>query len=148
MLFEPLHALRVEVVRRLVEEQDVRVREQKPAERDAPAFAAGNARERLLGRRAAERLHRHLELVVDRPRIGRVDLLLDLRLTIEDALHLVRREVAREFLIDAIELREQVVHGLRALAHQLDDRARLAVERLLLEPSDRVALRRDDLAVV
>ena len=41
VLLEPADALGVEVVRRLVEDQDVRLLQQQPAQRDAAFLAAG-----------------------------------------------------------------------------------------------------------
>ena len=61
---EPRDALRVEVVRGLVEEEDVGVGEQQPRERDAAAFAAGERGDVRVGRREPERLHRELDVVV------------------------------------------------------------------------------------
>ena len=62
-LLEPLHALGVEVVGRLVEQQQVGLRQQQPAERDAALLAAGEHVDLLLPRRQAQRVGRDLELV-------------------------------------------------------------------------------------
>ncbi len=78
VLFEPLHALGVEVVGRLVEQQQVGLGQQQLAQRDAAALTAGQVGDRLVGRRAAQRVHRLLELGVDVPRVGGVQLLLQL----------------------------------------------------------------------
>ena len=51
---EPRDRLRVEVVRRLVEQQEVGRREQQPAERDAAALAAGERRDVTVAFRQAQ----------------------------------------------------------------------------------------------
>ena len=78
MLFEPLHALGVEMVGRLVEQQDVGLLEQQPGQRHPALLAAGEIVDRGVAGRAAQRVHRDLELVVERPAVDRVDLLLKL----------------------------------------------------------------------
>ena len=59
---EPGDRLGVEVVRRLVEQQQVGRGEQQPAERDAAALAAGERRDVGVGGREAQRVHRLVEL--------------------------------------------------------------------------------------
>ena len=76
VLLEPQHALGVEVVGRLVEQQQVRLGQQEPAQRDPATLTAGEVRDGLVGRRAAQRVHRLLQLRVDVPGVGGVELLL------------------------------------------------------------------------
>ena len=78
VLLEPLHALGVEVVGGLVEQQQVGLGQQQLAQRHPAALTAGQVGHRLVGRRAAQRVHRLLELGVDVPRVGGVELLLEL----------------------------------------------------------------------
>jgi hypothetical protein len=76
VLLEPLHALGVQVVGRLVQQEQVGLGQQQLAQRHATPLAAGQVGHRLVRRRAAQRIHRLLELRVDVPRIGVVELLL------------------------------------------------------------------------
>ena len=78
VVFQPLDALGVEVVGRLVEQQDRRLLDQQPGQRDAALLTARKVLDRPVGRRAAQRLHRDFELVVERPAVDRVDLALEL----------------------------------------------------------------------
>ena len=78
MLLEPQHALRVEVVGRLVEQEQVGLAQQELAQRDPAALATGQVDDRSVRRRAAQRVHRLLELGVDLPRVGVVQDLLQL----------------------------------------------------------------------
>ena len=78
--FEPRNRLRVEVVRRFVEEQQVRLRQQQPAQRDAAPLTSGQRRDVGVGRREPERVHRDVELAVEIPAVDRVDLGLQLAL--------------------------------------------------------------------
>ena len=78
VLLEPEHALRVEVVRRLVEQEQVRPAQQELAQRHAAPLAPGQVHDRKVRRRAAQCVHRLLELRVDLPRVGVVEHLLQL----------------------------------------------------------------------
>src|SRR6185436_11016751 len=62
---EPRDALGVEVVRRLVEEEHVRGFEEDSCERDATSFAARELRDLGFRGRAAKRIHRHVDLLID-----------------------------------------------------------------------------------
>ena len=65
VLLEPGDALGVEVVRRLIEKQQIRLLQQDPAERNPALLTAGEVIDALAGRRKAERVHRQLERVVE-----------------------------------------------------------------------------------
>ena len=77
VLLEPEHALGVEVVGGLVEEQQVGLLEQQLAQRDAALLTTGEDGHVGVRRRAAQRVHRLLELGVEVPRVEVVDLLLE-----------------------------------------------------------------------
>ena len=79
VLLEPADGLRVEMVGRLVEEQQVGLFEQQLAERDAALLAARERRHVGVAGRTAERLHRHLDLRFEVPEVLGVDLVLQLR---------------------------------------------------------------------
>ena len=74
---QPLDGLGVEMVRGLVEEEQIRVLEQEPRERDAALLAAGQRRHVGIVRRAAERLHRDIDVALHVPRVGGVDPILE-----------------------------------------------------------------------
>ena len=74
---EPLDRLGVEVVGRLVEQQQVGVLEQQPGERHAPLLAAGQGRDVGVVGRAAERVHRDLDVALEVPGVGGVDPVLE-----------------------------------------------------------------------
>jgi hypothetical protein len=78
MTLEPSDRLGVEVVRRLVEKQEVGRREQEPTERHAPPLAAGERRDVAVAVGQAERVHRAVEVLVEAPRVGAVDPVLHL----------------------------------------------------------------------
>ena len=104
---EPGHRLGVEVVGRLVEQQQVGRLQQQPAQRDAAALAAGERRDVGVGRRQAQRIHRHLEARIEIPRVRRLDLVLQPRLLVEDLVHLLRRHVLAELHVDGVVAIEQ-----------------------------------------
>ena len=82
--FEPVDRLGVEVVRGLVEQQQVGRREQQPAQRDAATLAAGERRDVGVVGRAPQRVHRDLDVAVEAPRVGGGDLVLQLALQLAD----------------------------------------------------------------
>ncbi len=82
--FEPVDRLGVEVVGRLVEQQQVGRRQQQPAQRDAATLAAGERRDVGVVGRAAQRVHRDLDVAVEAPRVGGGDLVLQLALELAD----------------------------------------------------------------
>ena len=71
---EPLDGLGVEMVGGLVEEQQVGLLEQQLAQRDATALATGQVVHQDLGRQAAQGVHGLVEPAVEVPRVGVVEL--------------------------------------------------------------------------
>ena len=128
MTLEPFHRLGVQVVRRLVEQQQVRLAEQQAAERHATALAARERRDRRVARRAAQRVHRVLDHAVEVPRVGGVDLLLQARELVRRLLGVVGRE-----LVEALHERAQRPDAVEDV---FADVARLVEDRLLLEHAD------------
>ncbi len=78
--FEPGHRLGVQVVRGLVEQQQIGLAEQEPAERDTSPLTTRQRGDRSIGRWEPQRVHRDLELAVEVPAVDRVDLVLELGL--------------------------------------------------------------------
>ncbi len=81
---EPRHRLGVEVVGRLVEQQQVGAREQQAAERDPALLAAGQVGDVGVVGRAAQRVHGDLDVAFERPGVGGVDLVLEGGLLLAD----------------------------------------------------------------
>ena len=87
VLEEPLQPgdrLGVEVVRRLVEQEQVGRGEEQPAERDAAALAAREGRDVAVALGQAQRVHGAVERGVEAPGVVAVDLLLHRRLLGEE----------------------------------------------------------------
>ena len=77
MALQPRDRLGVEMVRRLVEKQQVRGREQEPAERHPATLASGERRHVAVALREAERVHGAVERLIEAPRVRAIDPLLD-----------------------------------------------------------------------
>ena len=75
--FEPVDRFGVEVVGRLVEEQQVGVAEEEPGERDAALLAAGELGHVGVVGRAAEGVHRDVDVALEVPGVGGRDLVLE-----------------------------------------------------------------------
>ena len=104
---QPCHRFGVEMVGRLVEQQQVRALQQQAAQRDAAALAAGQGRDRRIARRAAQRVHRDLDGAVEFPGVGLVDFFLQFALLGDQRIHLLGREVLGEAGADCLEAVEQ-----------------------------------------
>ena len=144
VLLEPQHALGVEVVRRLVEEQQVGLLQQELRERDAALLTAGEIRDGCIARRGAQRIHRLLELRVEVPRVCRVDLLLQ-RAHLGEQCVEVGIGVGHQpgDLVEPVDLRLD----RDALLDVLEDGLGLVEHRLLHEDADGEAGRQLRLAV-
>ena len=86
---QPVDRFGVEVVRRLVEQQQVGLLQQQLAQGDAPPLAAGERLDVgvLVGQ--VHRVHRDFQLAVELPGAGRLDLVLQAGHLVAQLLHLV-----------------------------------------------------------
>lgn len=78
VLLQPEYRLGVEVVGGLIEEEQIRSLEEKLAQCHTTPFATGEHTDRGIWRRTPQRVHRLLQLGIDIPGVGGVDLLLEL----------------------------------------------------------------------
>ena len=92
MAFEPGHRLGVEMVGRFVQQQQFRLVEQQLAQRDAAALAAGELRHVGIVGRAAQRVHRLVDLAVEIPQALGLDLVLQLGHLVGGFLGIVHRQ--------------------------------------------------------
>ena len=89
MMFEPRYRLGIQMIRRLVEQKNIGLLQEQPAQRNPATFAAGQDFHRRVRRRTAQRIHRHLQPRVEIPGILMVELLLHFALTLEQFVHFV-----------------------------------------------------------
>ncbi len=90
-LLQPGHRLGVEVVRGLVQQQQIGAREQQPAQGHPAALTAGQRGHVGVGRRAAQRVHRHVQIALEIPGTHPLDPVLHLALLLQQRRHLVVR---------------------------------------------------------
>jgi len=105
----------------LVEQQDVRIGDQEAAERHAAAFTARERRDRRVGRRQAQRLHGHLDLMVKTPQVVGVDRVLQASQFIVQLVGLGVAEIAAEQLADRVIARQDRFGAGDALLDALHD---------------------------
>ncbi len=127
----------------LVEQQQVRLAQQQLAQRDATALTTGEVGDRLVGRRAAQRVHRLLELGVDVPGVGRVEFLLQMAHLFHELIGVVGGHQLGDLVVP-VELALDRHAGLDVLA----DRLGLVELRLLHQDADGGAGRQQRVAVV
>ena len=128
---EPRHRFRVEVVRRLIEEQHVGLGEEQPAERHPPALAARKRADDRIPGRQPQRVGRDLELALELPPIHGIDLVLKFGLLFEGLVHLLVGHRLGEAVADGVEAVDQRLHVTDPFADRLLHRARLVEGRLL-----------------
>ena len=90
MLLQPQHRFGIQVVGRFVEQQNIGLLEQQPAQRHPPLLAAGEHAHLLVRRRATQGIHRDLEFAVEIPPVRRFDLFLQLGLLVDELFHFIR----------------------------------------------------------
>ena len=134
---EPGDRLGVEMVGRLVEQQQVRRLQQQAAERDAAPLAARQRRDVGIGRRQAQRVHRQLEPRVEVPPVGRLDAVLDLALLLEHLVHLVGRQLLAELRVDLVVAVQQRPRLGDAFLDVAEHRLRRIEPRLLRQKARR-----------
>ncbi|ELP47394.1 30S ribosomal protein S5 [Mycobacterium avium subsp. paratuberculosis S5] len=132
VLFEPLHAFGVQVVGGLVQQQQVGLGQQQLAQRHPAAFATGQVRHRVVGRRATQRVHRLLELRIEVPGVGVVELLLQPA----HLLHQLVGVVGGHQLGDLVEAVELDLDLAQALLDVAANGFLLVQRRLLLQDAD------------
>lgn len=143
VLLQPVHRLGVEMVGGLVEEEQVRSLDQQLAERHAALLAAGEVGDRPVAGRAAQGVHGLLELRVEVPGVGVVQVVLEL----PHLLHERVRVVGRHQLGDLVEAAELAHELLGAVLDVLQHRLGLVQLRLLHEDADAVAGRQERVTV-
>src|SRR6185503_20268929 len=128
---EPRDGLGIQVVRRLVEQQHVGVRQEQAAQRDAAALSARQRLHARIPRRQAQRIGGDVELAFELPAADRVDGVLELALLLEQLVHLVVAHRLGELVADLVESLDEL-HLIRDAF--LDDGADVLVwvERGLL----------------
>ena len=135
---EPGDAFGVEMVGRLVEQQDVGLGQQQPGQRHAALLAARQLRHVGIARRAAQRVERLLDLRVEVPQVLRVDLVLQLRHLVGGLVGVVGGD-----LVVAVEHRLLLGHALHGVAEHV----LVGIElRLLRQVADADAVGRPGLA--
>ena len=137
VLFEPEHTLGVEVVGGLVEQEQVGGLNKELAQRHTATFTTGEHGDRLVRGGAAQRIHGLVELRIDIPRVGSIDLGLQLAHFLHERIE-VRVGIRHLFgnLIEARKLAEDVGG---AHTNVLDDGLRVVEDGLLHQNADRVA---------
>lgn len=143
MAFEPGDRLGVEMVRRLIEEQDVRLLQQQATERNTSPLAARQHGNRCVLRRAAQRIHRQFQATVQVPGVEMVELLLQCRLLGDQRIHIGVWIV--EAFIDLVVASQQIDDVLHPLLDRLPDGERVVEARFLFQKTDSVPWSNDGL---
>src|ERR1700737_867869 len=120
----------------LVQEEHIRLFEQRPTERHSALLSAGQLAHIRLRRRETQCIHCDLDFAVQIPGVARIDLFLHLRLLIEQLRHFVVRHRLGEFVRDFLELSEKVARRLNRYFDILLDVLRSVELRFLRQICD------------
>ena len=117
---EPGHRLGVEVVGGLVEQEQVGLGEQEPAQRDATAFATRQGGDVGVGRRESKRVHGDLQGALEVPRPQGVDAGLQARLLGQEGVEVgVGVGEAGADLVEAHQQVALLAHAVGDVAHHV-----------------------------
>lgn len=144
-VLEPQDRLGVQVVRGLVEQQQVGSLEQQLAQGHATALAAGKHVDRHVGIGQLQGVHGLADLGIDIPAVGGVDLVLELSHLGHEGVHVAIR--VAHLLADLVEAIDLGDHIAKRHAHVLDDGLVVVERRLLLQDAHGVAGGKPGIAV-
>jgi hypothetical protein len=99
VLLQPGDALRVQVVGRLIQQQQVRLGQQQPAQRHPAPLAAGQHGHLRVRGRASQRVHRLVDPAVQVPGVPVVQLLLQPAQLIQQVIGVVRGHLRRDLVV-------------------------------------------------
>jgi hypothetical protein len=119
--FQPGHGLGIQVVGRLVQQQDVGRLEQQPAQGHPPPLAAGEDGDRGVRRRAAQGVHGQLQAAVQVPGVEVVQLILQFALALDEPVHLLGRQLLGKAGVDLVVLAQGIDDLLHAFLNDLAD---------------------------
>ncbi len=117
VMLEPCHALGVEVVGGLVEQEQVGALEQDLAQGHAPAFATRQLGHVRVARRQAQGIHGDFQGAVEVPALGCLDGVLELGLLFQELVHFLGRDVLAEAQVHLVEARQQLLGSGHRLFH-------------------------------
>ena len=143
VLLQPIDGFRIEVVGRLVQQQDVRLLQQQATQGHPTALSPTQLRNLLVVWRAAKGVHGDAQLGVELPRVEGIDFVLDGRLAVHELLHLVgiiEDLLVHELHVDLLVLLQHVHNFLRAFLHDFSHRLGFIQLRLLREITDGVPI--------
>ena len=122
VLLQPVNALSIKVVGRLVEQQHVGFLQEQTTQCHTSAFASRELTAQLVGRRAAQCVHGPCQACVEVPGIGGVNDVLQFTLTCEELVHLVLVFIVlgqSELLVYLLILGQGIHYVLHTLFHNL-----------------------------
>ena len=136
MLLQPVNRLGIEVVGRLIEQEDIGLLQKQTTEGNASAFTTREILDNRILIGATKRIHRATELLVEIPSIALVKLLLKLTLTSNKRIEIGIRISKR--LVDFIKLSQHIHDGLHTFLHHFANGFLRVELRILLQISHRI----------
>ena len=145
---QPLYALCVQVVCRLVQEKHIRLLKKQSAQCNPSALSAGEVFYQCIGRRNHKGIHCALQFALQLPASKLVYLLCKFALTLYKLRHLIIREGLCKFCIYCIVLLHKVCNLFNPLFNYLFYSLLVIKYRLLLQITHSVSRGKDNLTLV
>ncbi len=139
VVFQPSYGFGVQMVGRLVQQQNIGFLQEQAAERNAAPLSAGQNFYGRIARRAAQSVHGHLQARVDVPGVERVHFFLQRGLPVHQFGHGLLGHFFGEFFVDGVVFVDHIHGGLNALFHNPADGFVFVQPRLLLQIAHRVS---------
>ena len=151
MLFQPVDTFRVQVVGRLVQQQDIRLLQQQAAQGHTAALTSREVLHRLVFGRTAQRIHGAFQLAVQIPCVRSVNDVLQLCLTGKERIHLFRILIVfgkPELIVYFFVFRQCVHDALHSFHHHLFHCLFIIQMRFLCQIAYRVARREHHFSLI
>ena len=147
VLLQPIDTLGIEVVGRLIQQKHIGLLQQQTTQSNSTTLTTREHLDTLVSIGASQSIHSTLQDAVKLPAVDVVNLLVELALTLDKAIHLIVRERLTELHINLLVLLQQSDSRGTSLLDNLLNGLRVIQLRLLLEVANRVARREDNLTL-
>ena len=151
MLFQPVDTFRVQVVGRLVQQQDIRLLQQQAAQGHTAALTSREVLHRLVFGRTAQRIHGAFQFAVQIPCVRSVNDVLQLSLTGKECIHLLWVLIVfgkPELVVYFFVFRQSVHNALHTFHHYLFHCLFIIQMRFLCQIAYRVARREHHFSLI
>ena len=151
VLFQPIDTFRIEVVGRLIEQQDIGFLKQQTTQSHTAAFTSRQVLHRLVFGRTTQRIHSTFKLAIEVPSICSVDNILQFGLSRKKSIHLTRILIIfgqSELIVNFFVFGQSVYYTLYAFHHYFLYGFGIVKMRFLSQITDGISRREYHLSLI